>query len=188
MGAVGKKVLAACVLAVGIAAMPARADASPVTFDPVTIGVFGWELIPEDPFDFDYALCGADPCIRFWVTNLMTNLQGDTGLLDLLGLSGFEEFEDATLVETGEALGTLIPGDGIFRPIMWTAATATLAFGFPAITNGTLFVPSFTLDLENGAVNGQVPITIQAVPEPATLGLVAIGLGAAYARRRHSRR
>ena len=181
------KVFAACLIAVGILAAPTRADASPVTFDPVTIGQFGWELI-SDPSDFDYFVCEGDPCIRFSVFNLMTNIQGDAALLGLLGLTGFEDFADATLTETGEPLGTLMPGDGFFRPITWTAGTATLAFGFPVITNGTLVIPSFTLDLANGAVSGELPITIQAVPEPATVSLLAVGLGAAYVRRRRSRR
>lgn len=158
---------------------------APATAAVIQVGSISWEAV--DASEPDYLFCFDDPCARVTVTN-------DLGLLSAaelasLNLNGDEDFENAVLDEANEFLGNISPGGSAFATLLWPFSTLTLIMTFPANLTGTPFIPVLTGPTLNGAAAIEVT-TVSAIPEPASLSLLGLGLGltAAWVRRRTARR
>ena len=162
MGGIGKKLFLGfwVVVAMGVSATPVHA---------ATIGYFGWKLV--DPTEDEFLFCNPDePCVRFYVENVSSS-----------------PFLNAVLGPADESLGDIDPGVETALPLPWPYVdsgsgepVATLSFTY-AIP-GQLEIPV----LQGDIAYAPLPITLTAVPEPATLGFVAFGIGALAACRRMS--
>jgi hypothetical protein len=159
MGGIGKKVIGSALFALCLLV----AHTSVAVAAPIQIGTISWEDTP--------GFCSDEPCVTFTVTNDL-HLLGAAELNEL-GLSGTESFTDVKL-------------EGIldFDPIHIAPGTYGLLTTIYASSAATLFldlsVGSFSFDLSGPLF--LAPLEVTPVPEPASVSLVALGLGALYAR------
>jgi hypothetical protein len=162
--------------------------APPVAAATIQIGTFDWDAIAEDEDEFLFFCDPASPCSRFTVTNDLDDLTSSE-LLQLGLPSSDIPFDDVELpgVVPG-SLGSLTAAIGSFT---WIASgefsLVSVAFQLPGSLLGTLMLPNLTGPAGDPAPIYIVTNDVPAVPEPATLTLVAAGLAAACVRRRRSR-
>jgi hypothetical protein len=154
--------------------------ASPSSADSFVIGSFDWEVL-------DNAECaGLSPCVRFTVYNLL-DLLAPTDVASL-GLAPDQAFPNATVTELGVAgaFGDVPFADSRQLVDQYLLVTATLFFELPTLI-GTLELPQLNAPVSPGTFVS-ADIVVVPVTEPATFGLLAIGVVAGQFARRRTRR
>jgi hypothetical protein len=178
MRGVGKQRIASAALAMVMVTLASAV----VVAAPIRIGSFAWEEV--DDFLCDPSLPGA--CVRFDITNEVDQLSDAERLQ--LNLNGTESFLDASLVEGPEFIGEIFAGGSAAPVVRWAAFQASLTFVLPGTMSGLLVAPVLSGPTLSPLAIEVEPSAATPVPEPGTLGLLALGLGAAWARRRSSPR
>ena len=188
MGVVGKKVVAVAAVALGLTcASPEASEAGTIPLNAIQIGSF---LVDEDLSGLDN--CGVFdheapiiPCYAFTVENQLPSLASED--LIELGLEPDGFFGNVViegLDENEQLLMTLDLFDVFLTGVNYSTLRprfVRLQFAAPAGLRGTIENRLFDLDDQSDPGIYATPVP---VPEPGTLGLVALGVGALWARRR----
>lgn len=169
----------------GAALLLGLLTASPASAAVIQIGTFGWESVTG----LEALGCNfVEPCARFTLTNdLGTLALLDPDALMQINAQGDEALAGAQILELPGVDGFLGDVDAGFSAQLYSAAallSATLSFTPPGGIAGIVLFPSLDLTQPPG---DPLPIYVQVpgVSEPATLGLLVLGLAAMRRRRSH---